>query len=64
MMERNVTTPVRPPVASPSGTNPSGASPMPLTTPLAWVWGGVLLTASTWLVGVIALVRSVGGLFY
>lgn len=38
------------------------ASP-PLTTPLVWAWGGVLLTATTWLVGIIALLRSIGGLF-
>lgn len=39
------------------------AAGVPLTTPLVWAWGGVLLTATTWLVGVIALFRSVGGLF-
>ena len=47
MPERNVT-----PAASP-----------PLTTPLVWAWGGVLLTATTWLTGIIALFRSIGGLF-
>lgn len=36
---------------------------LPLTTPLVWAWGGVLLTASTWLVGVIALFRGFAGLF-
>ncbi|MBL6077557.1 hypothetical protein JMJ56_06020 [Belnapia sp. T18] len=48
MAERNVTSlPVSP----------------PLTTPLVWAWGGVLLTATTWLVGIVALFRSIGGLF-
>ncbi|MBL6458046.1 hypothetical protein JMJ55_22170 [Belnapia sp. T6] len=47
MPERNVT-----PAASP-----------PLTTPLVWAWGGVLLTATTWLTGIIALFSSIIGLF-
>ncbi|MDN3564073.1 hypothetical protein QWZ14_06735 [Paeniroseomonas aquatica] len=62
MMERNVTMDARQPAPGPV-LRPAGGSPLPLTTPLVWAWGGVLLTASTWLVGVIALVRSVGGLF-
>ena len=40
-----------------------GTGGLPLTTPLVWAWGGVLLTASTWLVGVIALFRGFAGLF-
>ena len=67
MMERNVTMPDRP-VPRPDG-RPGGSvsrpavGGLPLTTPLVWAWGGVLLTASTWLVGVIALFRGFGGLF-
>ncbi|MFC7688449.1 hypothetical protein ACFQY5_01180 [Paeniroseomonas aquatica] len=52
-----------PPTRTRSRAPPGRWQPLPLTTPLVWAWGGVLLTASTWLVGVIALVRSVGGLF-
>lgn len=47
MSERNVT-----PTTTP-----------PLTTPLVWAWGGVLLTATLWLTGIIALFRGVGSLF-
>ena len=45
----------QPPAATPSQP--------PLTTPLVWAWGGVLLTASLWLTGIIALVQSLGSLF-
>ena len=67
MMERNVTMPDRPatrPVLRPNAPGPaSRTGVLPLTTPLVWAWGGVLLTASTWLVGVIALFRGFAGLF-
>lgn len=68
MMERNVTMSDRP-VARPNASPGQAPGPvsrvggLPLTTPLVWAWGGVLLTASTWLVGVIALFRGFGGLF-
>ena len=63
MMERNVTMSDRP-VARPNAPVPvSRVAGLPLTTPLVWAWGGVLLTASTWLVGVIALFRGFAGLF-
>ena len=39
------------------------AAAPPLHTPLVWAWGGALLTASLWLTGIIALVRSFGSLF-
>lgn len=35
----------------------------PLTTPLVWAWGGVLLTATLWLTSIIALFNSLGSLF-
>lgn len=64
MTERNVSPRTKPPVAPPglpqAGIPQAG---IPLGTPLVWAWGGVLLTATTWLGGVIALFRSVGGLF-
>ena len=68
MMERNVTMSDRPVVRpnAPLGQAPgpvSRVAGLPLTTPLVWAWGGVLLTASTWLVGVIALFRGFAGLF-
>ena len=72
MMERNVTMSDRPVVrpnaslAQAPGQAPgpvSRVAGLPLTTPLVWAWGGVLLTASTWLVGVIALFRGFAGLF-
>jgi hypothetical protein len=47
MTERNVTQP----------------TPTPLTTPLVWAWGGVLLTATMWLTSVVALFRGIGSLF-
>lgn len=34
----------------------------PLTTPLVWAGGGVLLTLSLWLTGVFALVRAFANL--
>jgi hypothetical protein len=57
-------TPVGAPTGAPTGA-PLGAprAEISLGTPLVWAWGGVLLTATTWLGGVIALFRSVGGLF-
>ena len=53
MTERNVTLP-----------EPAPPGSTPLTTPLVWAWGGLLLTVTTWLTGVIALFRGVGSLFY
>lgn len=35
----------------------------PLTTPLTWAWGGVLLTVTLWLTGILTLVQSVASLF-
>lgn len=46
---------------NPTHSPPAGSPP--LTTPLVWAWGGVLLTVTTWLVGMIAFFRSIGGLF-
>ncbi|MDO9711533.1 hypothetical protein [Paracraurococcus lichenis] len=37
--------------------------PPPLHTPLVWAWGGLLLTVTTWLTGVIALFHSLASLF-
>jgi hypothetical protein len=37
--------------------------PPPLSTPLVWAGGGVLLTLSLWLTGFIALVKAVIELF-
>jgi hypothetical protein len=34
-----------------------------LGTPLIWAAGGALLTATLWLTSMIALFRSIGGLF-
>lgn len=42
------------PVASPPGP--------PLTTPLTWAWGGVLLTVTVWLTGILALVQGCASL--
>ena len=44
--------------------NVTRKTPTPLTTPLVWAWGGVLLTATTWVTSVVALFRSVGTWFY
>jgi hypothetical protein len=39
-------------------------TPQPsLATPLVWAWGGLLLTATLWLTGIIALFNSLGSLF-
>jgi hypothetical protein len=46
-----------PPPSVPAESRPS------LATPFAWVAGGLLLTGTTFLVSVIALVRSFGALF-
>jgi hypothetical protein len=46
-----------------NATTPLPAAAPPLHTPLVWAWGGALLTASLWLTGIIALVRSFGSLF-
>ncbi len=35
----------------------------PLNTPLVWAGGGALLLLSTWLTGVVALVRAIARLF-
>lgn len=48
----------------PVATRPAQAPQPPLTTPLVWAWGGLLLTASLWLTGIIALFNSLGSLFY
>jgi hypothetical protein len=42
---------------------PSPTAP-PLHTPLVWASGGLLLTATLWLTGIIALFRSIGSLFF
>ena len=39
-------------------------SPPPLSTPLVWVGGGLLLTATMWLSSIIALFRALGSLFH
>ncbi|WP_158292046.1 hypothetical protein [Paracraurococcus ruber] len=38
-------------------------SPPPPHTPLVWAWGGLLLTATVWLSGIIAVFNSLGALF-
>jgi hypothetical protein len=38
--------------------------PPALHTPLVWAGGGLLLTATVWLTGMIALFRGVGSLFF
>lgn len=43
--------------------NVTQQNPTPLTTPLVWAWGGVVLTVTTWLTAVIALFHSLGSLF-
>jgi hypothetical protein len=43
--------------------NVTPTTPTPLSTPLVWAWGGVLLTATMWLTSVVALFRSFGSLF-
>jgi hypothetical protein len=54
MTWRNMTT------RSISATTPLAT---PLATPLVWAGGGALLMLSTWLVGVVALVRAFARLF-
>jgi hypothetical protein len=44
-------------------TTRSAAAATPLSTPLVWAGGGALLMLSTWLVGVVALVRAFARLF-
>jgi hypothetical protein len=44
----------------PVATTPNSPS---LATPLVWAWGGLLLTATLWLTGIIALFNSLGSLF-
>jgi hypothetical protein len=45
-------------------TPPVPPEPPTLATPLVWAGGSLLLTATTFLVGVIALVRAFGSLFH
>jgi len=48
-------------VSDPRNVTPpsaSGEAP-PLHTPLVWAWGSLLLTATLWLTGMIAVLRSV-----
>ncbi len=45
-------------------TSPAPAQPPSLATPFVWAGGSMLLTATTFLVGVVALVRAFGSLFY
>ncbi len=50
-----------------SGESPDAPAPtgsVPLSTPLVWVWGGVLLTLTMWLSSMVALFRSFGSLFH
>ena len=47
----------------PTAPPPAGTRP-PLSTPLVWAGGGVLLTATMWLGSMVALVRAVGSLFH
>ena len=42
--------------------DPSPTKP-PLSTPLVWAAGGVLLTVTMWLSSMVALFRSFGSLF-
>ncbi len=44
---------------------PDAPSPPPaLHTPLVWAGGGLLLTATVWLTGMVALFRGFASLFY
>lgn len=38
--------------------------PPALHTPLVWAGGGLLLTATVWLTGILAMFRGIGSLFY
>ncbi len=38
--------------------------PPALHTPLVWAGGGLLLTLTVWLTGMVALFRGFGSLFY
>lgn len=38
-------------------------APPPISTPLVWAGGGLLLTATLWLSSIIALFRAFGSLF-
>lgn len=48
--------------AQPDVLPPAGRPP--LSTPLVWAGGGVLLTGTMWLGSMIALFRAFGSLFY
>lgn len=50
-------------VARPAQTPQPPLQTPPLHTPLVWAWGGLLLTVSAWLTGIIALFNSLGSLF-
>ena len=42
----------------------SDQPPPALYTPLVWAGGGLLLTVTVWLTGMVALFRGFGSLFY
>ena len=42
----------------------SRSQPPALHTPLVWAGGGLLLTLTVWLTGMLALFRGIGSLFY
>ncbi len=48
---------------APATQPPEPTPPPPLSTPLVWAGGGLLLTATMWLSSVIALFHAIFGLF-
>jgi len=50
---------------TPRNDRPDQQQPPPaLHTPLVWAGGGLLLTATVWFTGMVALFRGIGSLFY
>jgi hypothetical protein len=43
---------------------PAESPPPPLSTPLVWAGGGLLLTATMWLGSMITLFRALASLFH
>jgi len=49
---------------APRNDRPDPPTPPPaLYTPLVWAGGGLLLTMTVWLTGMVALFRGIGSLF-
>lgn len=50
---------------TPRNDRPDPPPPPPaLHTPLVWAGGGLLLTATVWFTGIVALFRGFGSLFH